>query len=74
MKVLGKAVTGEIFGEIAVLCGRPQPFTVRTTEVSQLLRLNRTALMNMLQANAEDKHVTLDNLFQVMLQMHLNIC
>ncbi|CDP19258.1 unnamed protein product [Coffea canephora] len=63
-QVLGKAVTGEIFGEIAVLCGRPQPFTVRTTEVSQLLRLNRTALMNMLQANAEDKHVTLDNLFQ----------
>lgn len=63
-QVNGKAVTGEIFGEIAVLCGRPQPFTVRTSEVSELLRLNRTALINMLQANAEDEHVILDNLFQ----------
>ncbi|KAL3522704.1 hypothetical protein ACH5RR_015538 [Cinchona calisaya] len=63
-QVIGKAVTGEIFGEVAVLCGRPQPFTVRTSETSQLLRVNRTALMNILQANEEDEHIIMNNLLQ----------
>lgn len=63
--VIGKILTGEIFGEIGVLCGRPQPFTFRTTEVSQLLRLNRTAFMDILKANAEDEHIIMNNLFQV---------
>ncbi|WZY68815.1 hypothetical protein YC2023_001055 [Brassica napus] len=37
-QVQGKAVVGDAFGEIAVLCSTPQPFTVRTTELSQILR------------------------------------
>ncbi|TKW14122.1 hypothetical protein SEVIR_5G146600v4 [Setaria viridis] len=34
----GVLSTGEIFGEIGALCNVPQPFTVCTTKVSQLLR------------------------------------
>ncbi|KAJ4703853.1 Potassium channel like [Melia azedarach] len=63
-QVLGKAVAGDTFGEIGVLCYRPQPFTVRTTELSQILRLNRTSLMNTIQANMEDGRIVMNNLFK----------
>ncbi|CAI9783447.1 unnamed protein product [Fraxinus pennsylvanica] len=62
-QVLRKAKSGEMFGEIGVLCGKPQPAGVRTTELSQILRLNRTALLNILQANPADKHTIMNNLF-----------
>ncbi|KAF3451119.1 hypothetical protein FNV43_RR07208 [Rhamnella rubrinervis] len=39
--VLGKATAGDTFGEIGVLCYRPQPFTVRTTELCQILRARK---------------------------------
>ncbi|KAK6797199.1 hypothetical protein RDI58_004901 [Solanum bulbocastanum] len=61
-QIIGKAVAGEIFGEIGVLCGRPQPFAVRTTEISQILRLSRTSLMNILRANPEDERIIMNNL------------
>ncbi|XP_043689616.1 potassium channel KAT3-like isoform X2 [Telopea speciosissima] len=63
-QVHGKAVPGEMFGEIGVLCYRLQPFTVRTTELSQILRLNRNSLMNIIQANMEDGKMITNNLFQ----------
>ncbi|KAK9268211.1 hypothetical protein L1049_010654 [Liquidambar formosana] len=62
-QVLGKAVAGEMFGEMGVLCNRPQPFRVRTTELSQILRLNRTSLMNTIKANMEDGRIVMNNLF-----------
>ncbi|XP_048132300.1 potassium channel KAT3-like [Rhodamnia argentea] len=61
-QVLGKAVTGDVFGEIGVLCHRPQPFSVRTKEVSQILRLTSTSLGNIMQVNKEDGHVIMNNL------------
>ncbi|XP_061374310.1 potassium channel KAT2-like [Gastrolobium bilobum] len=61
-QVIGKAIAVETFGEIGVLYHVPQPFTVRTTELSQILRLNRTALMNVLQANPGDAQIVMDNL------------
>nr|XP_010314865.1 potassium channel KAT1-like [Solanum lycopersicum] len=64
-QTIGKAVAGEIFGEIGVLCGRTQPFAVRTTEISQILRLNRTSLMNILRANPEDERIIMNNLLMV---------
>ncbi|XP_057494983.1 potassium channel KAT3-like isoform X1 [Actinidia eriantha] len=63
-QVLEKAIAGDIFGEIGVLCNRPQPFTVQTTEISQILRLNRTTLMNIIQANTEDGNIIMNNLFK----------
>ncbi|GLT59843.1 hypothetical protein SLA2020_326400 [Shorea laevis] len=62
-QVLGKVVAGDIFGEVGVLCCRPQPFTVQTTKLSQILRLNRTSFMNTIQANMEDGRTVMQNLF-----------
>ncbi|WJX22623.1 hypothetical protein P8452_11911 [Trifolium repens] len=60
--VLDKATAVDIFGEFGVLYHVPQPFTVRTTELSQILRLNSTSLMNVLQANPGDSQIVMDNL------------
>ncbi|GKV36970.1 hypothetical protein SLEP1_g45051 [Rubroshorea leprosula] len=62
-QVLGKVEAGNMFGEVGVLSYRPQPFTVRTTELCQILRLNRTSLMNTIQANIEDGHIIMQNFF-----------
>jgi len=61
----GKAVIGETFGEVGVLYYRPQPFTVRTTELSQILRISRTSLMSAMHAHADDGRVIMNNLFMV---------
>nr|CAC87141.1 K+ channel protein [Populus tremula x Populus tremuloides] len=61
-KVIGKAMAGDTFGEFGVLCSRPQPYTVRTTELSQILRLNGTALMSTIKANPEDGCVIMNHL------------
>ncbi|GLU22681.1 hypothetical protein SLE2022_387380 [Rubroshorea leprosula] len=62
-QVLGKLVAGDVFGEFGVLCCRPQPFTVQTTKLSQILQLNRTSFMNTIQANMEDGRTVMQNLF-----------
>ncbi|XP_058101102.1 potassium channel KAT3-like isoform X3 [Magnolia sinica] len=59
-----KAAVGQMFGEIGVLCQRPQPFTARTCELSQILRLSRISLMNVIQANMEDGSVLMSNFLQ----------
>ncbi|XP_068666667.1 potassium channel KAT3-like [Aristolochia californica] len=55
---------GEMFGEIGVLCNRPQPFTVKTRELSQILRLNRAPLVNIIHANMDDGSIVMKNLLQ----------
>ncbi|KAK7245678.1 hypothetical protein RIF29_40526 [Crotalaria pallida] len=62
-QVIGKVLAVDAFGEIGVLYHIPQPFTVRTTELSQILRLNKTSLMNVLQANPGDAQIVMENLF-----------
>ncbi|KAK4488169.1 hypothetical protein RD792_003911 [Penstemon davidsonii] len=61
-QIVGKASTGDMFGEIGVLCGKSQPFGVRTTEVSQVLRLNKTTFLNILQTKPEDERCVMNNL------------
>ncbi|XP_010249975.1 PREDICTED: potassium channel AKT1-like [Nelumbo nucifera] len=63
-QVVGEANAGDICGEIGVLCYRPQLFTVRTKRLSQLLRLNRTAFLNIVQANVGDGTIIMNNLLQ----------
>ncbi|WCJ29707.1 Potassium channel AKT1 [Euphorbia peplus] len=63
-QVVGQAKTGDLCGEIGVLCYRPQLFTVRTKRLSQLLRLNRTTFMNIIQANVGDGTIIMNNLLQ----------
>ncbi|URE30940.1 hypothetical protein MUK42_16980 [Musa troglodytarum] len=63
-KVHGSVTDGEIVGEIAVLCHVPQPFTVRTTELTQILRLNRTILFNIIHKSKQDATIVMSNLLQ----------
>ncbi|XP_021731421.1 potassium channel KAT1-like [Chenopodium quinoa] len=62
-QVIQKILAGDIFGDIGVLCDRPQPFTVRTTELSQILRLNRTSITNSFHTHKEDGHIIMSNLY-----------
>ncbi|GER45142.1 potassium channel [Striga asiatica] len=63
-QVVRDCKTGDACGEVGVLCYRPQLFTVRTKRLSQLLRLNRTSLLNILQANVGDGTIIMNNLLQ----------
>ncbi|KAL8234928.1 hypothetical protein R6Q59_021028 [Mikania micrantha] len=63
-QVVGEAKAGELCGEIGVLCYRPQLFTVRTKRLSQLLRLNRTTFLNLIQANVGDGTIIMNNLLK----------
>ncbi|KAM5547832.1 hypothetical protein ABKV19_002011 [Rosa sericea] len=63
-QVIGEAKTGDLIGEIGVLCYRPQLFTVRTKRLSQLLRLNRTTFLSIVQANVGDGTIIMNNLLQ----------
>ncbi|KAL6984857.1 RAC-alpha serine/threonine-protein kinase [Sarracenia purpurea var. burkii] len=62
--VVAEAKTGDICGEIGVLCYRPQLFTVRTKRLSQLLRMNRATFLNIVQANVGDGTIVINNLLQ----------
>ncbi|XP_010546590.1 PREDICTED: potassium channel AKT6 [Tarenaya hassleriana] len=63
-QVVGEAQTGDVVGEVGVLCYRPQLFTVRTKRLSQLLRLNRTSFLHLVQANVGDGAIIMTNLLQ----------
>ncbi|KAK9055078.1 hypothetical protein SSX86_026158 [Deinandra increscens subsp. villosa] len=72
-QVVGEAKRGDLCGEIGVLCYRPQLFTVRTKRLSQLLRLNRTTFLSIVQANVGDGTVIMDNLLEVCLTSPLSL-
>ncbi|KAG0487768.1 hypothetical protein HPP92_009863 [Vanilla planifolia] len=63
-QVVGEAKAGDLFGEIGVLCYRPQLFTVRTKKLCQLLRLNRTSFLSIVQSNIGDGTIIMNNLLQ----------
>lgn len=63
-KSVGLARAGDVLGEIGVLCFRPQPFTVRTRTLSQLLRIDRNSFINIIQANVADGQIVGNNLYQ----------
>ncbi|XP_071742273.1 potassium channel AKT1-like [Rutidosis leptorrhynchoides] len=69
-QVVGEAKTGDLCGEIGVLCYRPQLFTVRTKRLSQLLRLNRTTFLNIIQANVGDGTIIMNNLLKHLKDMN----
>lgn len=65
LQVVREAKTGDLIGDIGVLCYRPQLFTVQTKRLTQLLRLNRTTFMNIVKANVADGTIIMNNLLQV---------
>ncbi|KAJ0702241.1 putative cyclic nucleotide-binding domain, rmlC-like jelly roll [Helianthus annuus] len=44
-QIIGKVVSGEMFGESGVLYNTPQSFTFQTSEISQMLWLDGSALL-----------------------------
>ncbi|KAL5207740.1 hypothetical protein ABZP36_032175 [Zizania latifolia] len=63
-QVYEKVAEGEMFGEVGVLCNIPQPFTCRTAELSQLLRISKTRLREIIGEHMEDRNILMNNLFQ----------
>lgn len=72
-RVIGEATAGDVVGEIGVLCYRPQMFTVRAKRVSQLLRINRSKFLNIVQANVGDGTIIMNNLLQVLNDKHVKM-
>lgn len=68
-QVVGEVRAGDLCGEIGVLCYRPQLFTVRTKRLCQLLRMNRTTFLNIVQANVGDGTIIMSNLLQHLKEM-----
>ncbi|GLJ53254.1 hypothetical protein SUGI_1134950 [Cryptomeria japonica] len=54
---------GDMFGEIGVLCQKPQSLTMRTRKLSQLLRLSGSVLLNKMQMRKADAKIILNNFF-----------
>ncbi|CAA6664280.1 unnamed protein product [Spirodela intermedia] len=52
------------FGEIAVLCNVPQPYTVRVSELSRLLRLDKQSFTNIMQIYFFDGRAVFKNLLE----------
>ncbi|CAL0323168.1 unnamed protein product [Lupinus luteus] len=62
--VVSEAKTGDVVGEIGVLCYRPQLFTVRTKRLTQLLRLNRSTFISLSHSNIGDGTIIMNNFLQ----------
>ncbi|KAG9457112.1 hypothetical protein H6P81_001620 [Aristolochia fimbriata] len=53
-----------IFGEVAVLCNTPQPYTVRVSELCRLLRVEKQSFTTILQRYFSDNRQILNNLLK----------
>lgn len=53
------------FGEIAILCNIPQPYSVRVCELCRLLRLDKQSFTNILEIYFVDGRKILSNLTDV---------
>ncbi|KAG5243418.1 potassium channel AKT [Salix suchowensis] len=68
MKLFGRLKRVISAAKLGVLCHRPQLFTVRTKRLSQLLRLNRNAFLNIVQGNVGDGTIIMNNLLQLVVE------
>ncbi|XP_038989894.1 LOW QUALITY PROTEIN: potassium channel KOR2-like [Phoenix dactylifera] len=53
-----------VFGDVAVLCNIPQPYTVRACELCKLLRIEKQSLTSILQLYFKDSRQILNNLLE----------
>ncbi|XP_058780988.1 potassium channel AKT1-like [Vicia villosa] len=60
-QVVGEVNAGDLVGEVGVLCYRPHPYTARTKRLSQVLRLSRTAFLNLIHSSVGDGTVIMNN-------------
>lgn len=73
LQLAGMARAGDVVGEIGVLCYKPQLFTARTRTLCQLLRMERTAFLRIVQANVGDGTIIINNLIQASLVGRLQV-
>nr|XP_043620860.1 potassium channel KAT1-like [Erigeron canadensis] len=62
-QIIGKVVPEEMFGETGVLYNTPQPFTFQTTEISQILRMDGSALLRIIHTNTQDGFIIMNNFY-----------
>lgn len=63
-QVFGKVKEGDMFGEVGALYNIPQPFTCRTATLSQLLKISKIRLTEIIQEHREDSNIVMNNLLQ----------
>ncbi|CAH2075739.1 unnamed protein product, partial [Thlaspi arvense] len=61
---LSKAGAAEMAGEIGVLFNIPQPFTVRTKRLSQVIRISHHQFKQMVQPHTDDGQIIVSNFIQ----------
>ncbi|XP_026437958.1 potassium channel AKT2/3-like [Papaver somniferum] len=54
-------VSGDIVGEVAAFCGKPQSLTFRAKTMSQLLKLKTSSLIETMQTKPDDHQLILQN-------------
>lgn len=64
-QIVSKLGSSEMAGEIAVLLNIPQPFTVRTRRLSQVIRMSHNHFKQILQPDNEDAKTLLSNFIEV---------
>ncbi|KAF2541751.1 hypothetical protein F2Q68_00029028 [Brassica cretica] len=60
-QVLAKLGPGDMAGEIGVFFNIPQPFTVRTRRLSQVIRIGHHRFKEMVQSDIEDSKMIITN-------------
>lgn len=65
-QIYGRTGAGDSFGEIGIFSDCPQPYTARTSSLSQILRLSKTTLANIMKENVKDSQIIRENLLKVM--------
>ncbi|PON65603.1 Voltage dependent potassium channel [Parasponia andersonii] len=63
-QLLTKLGSSDMAGEIAVLLNIPQPFTLRTRRLSQVVRMSHHHFKQILQPNSEDGKILLSNFIE----------
>ncbi|POO03770.1 Voltage dependent potassium channel [Trema orientale] len=63
-QLLTKLGSSDMAGEIAVLLNIPQPFTLRTRRLSQVIRMSHHHFKQILQPNSEDGKILLSNFIE----------
>ena len=64
-QILSKLESPKMAGEIAVMLNIPQPFTVRTRRLSQVVRISHHHFKQLIQPNSNDGKVLFSNFAQV---------
>lgn len=66
LQVLSKLGAADVAGEIGVIFNIPQPFTMRTKRLSQVIRMSHHHFKLMVQPESEDGKTIISNFIQVL--------